>query len=295
LGFSQIGAESAWRVANTKSIKDAAADAGIHLIFDNAQQKKSNQIKAIKSFILQKVDVIAFSPVTRSGWHDVLVMAKKAKIPVIILDRDIDEKDDTLYESTIGSDFKYEGTMIGQCLIDILKKDGKIKSNLNLVEIKGTEGSAPAIQRNIGFFEIVGKYKNIKTIRSESGDFKESHAKQLMETILKDARKKGESIEIVFAHNDNMAFGAISAIEAFGLKPGQDITIISVDAIREAFEAMANGKLNCTMECNPLLGPQLIKAVTDITSGKQIPKRIITEENVFQADSAKSELPKRKY
>lgn len=295
LGFSQIGAESEWRVANTKSIKEAAAEAGIHLIFSDAQQKQANQIKAIKSFILQKVDVIAFSPVTQSGWNEVLVMAKKANIPVIILDRDIEEKDDSLYASVIGSDFKYEGQRIAECLVEILKQTDTLNKPLNLVELWGTEGSAPAIQRNQGFFEIIKKYNNIKTFKSKSADFKELYAKQLMEEILQKAKKQNTKIDIVFAHNDNMALGAISAIEAFGLKPGRDIVIVSVDAIRNAFVAMADGKLNCTMECNPLLGPQLMSAVKSIANGNKIPKRVITEENIFRANSAKVELPKRKY
>jgi simple sugar transport system substrate-binding protein len=296
LGFSQIGAESAWRIANTKSIKDAAAEAGIELIFSDAQQKKANQIKAIKSFILQKVDVITFSPVTQSGWHEVLVSAKKANIPVIILDRDIDEKDESLYVSVIGSDFKYEGQRIGECLVDILKKRAQLaRPSLNLVELRGTEGSTPTIQRNAGFFEAIRKYQNIKTFKSESGDFKESYAKQLMEKILQEAKEKQNAIDIVFAHNDNMAFGAISAIQAAGLKPGKDIIVVSVDGIRDAFVAMESGKLNCTMECNPLLGPQLMKAVIDISNGRTIPKRVVTVENLYQADSAKAELPNRKY
>ena len=205
LGFSQIGAESDWRIANTKSIKEAAAEAGIHLIFSDANQKQANQIKAIKSFILQKVDVIAFSPVTQSGWREVLLMAKEAKIPVIILDRDIDEKDESLYTTVIGSDFKNEGQKIAECLIDILKRNEKLTKTLNLVELWGTEGSAPAIQRNTGFFEIIKKYKNIKVFKSESADFKELYAKQLMEEILDTAQKQKTRIDVVFAHNDNIA------------------------------------------------------------------------------------------
>jgi galactofuranose transport system substrate-binding protein len=295
LGFSQIGAESAWRVANSKSIKEAAVEAGIHLVFEDAQQKQANQIKAIKSFILQKVDVIAFSPVTQDGWHDVLIQAKNAGIPVILLDRAIEEKDDSLYTTIIGSDFRFEGRKIGECLVDLLKKENRSGAALNLVELQGTIGSAPAIQRNLGFFEIIGKYKNIKTFRSESGDFKETNAKQLMEKILQEASAQKTNIDIVFAHNDNMALGAISAIESMGLKPGKDILLVSVDGIREAFVAMDQGKLNCTMECNPLLGPQLMKAVLDVANGKKIPKRVVTPENLYQADTAKAELPKRKY
>ena len=294
LGFSQIGAESAWRVADSKSIKDAAAAAGIKLIFSDAQQSQANQLKAIKSFILQKVDVIAFAPVVVTGWHEVLVRAKKAGIPVIILDRDIQEKDSSLYVTFIGADFHEEGRRAGKCLLDYLHEQ-KITGPVNIVELRGTEGSAPAIQRKKGFTEVIADDPNLKVIRSENGDFKENLGKELMEKVLKEEKSKGVNINVLFAHNDNMALGAIPAIEAFGLKPGKDIAIISVDAIRDAFVAMKAGKLNCTVECSPLLGPQLMAAVKDLTDGKKLPRRIITQEGVFPASTAEKELPNRQY
>lgn len=294
LGFSQIGAESVWRVANTKSIKDAAAEAGIFLDFSDALQKQENQVKAIKSFILKKVDVIAFSPVVVTGWHDVLVQAKKAGIPVIVLDRLIEEKDPSLYASFIGADFEAEGKRAGQCLWDHLKKR-KSAEPINIVELRGTEGSSPAIDRKKGFGEFLQDHPNMKIITSESGDFKENLAKELMEKILKEAKGKGTRIDALFAHNDNMALGAIPAIEAAGLKPGKDILIVSVDAIQQAFVAMKDGKINCTVECSPLLGPQLMKAVLDLKNGKTLPRKIITEEGVFPSEVAAKELPNRKY
>lgn len=294
VGFSQIGAESAWRIANSNSIKEAAAAAGVSLVFADAQQNQANQIKAIKSFILQKVDVIAFAPVVTTGWHEVLVAAKKAKIPVIVVDRETDEKDQSLFISFIGSDFREEGVRAGNCLLDHLKEK-KVAGPVNIVELRGTEGSAPAIQRKIGFAEAIKKNPHLKIVRSENGDFKENFAKELMEEILRDAKKSGTKIDVLFAHNDNMALGAIPSIEAAGLRPGKDIAIISVDAIRDAFVAMKEGKINCTVECSPLLGPQLIKLVLEIVNGKTPARRIITQEGVFPAATAERELPNRKY
>lgn len=294
LGFSQIGAESTWRVANSKSIKDAAEQAGIKLVFSDAQQSQANQLKAIKSFILQKVDVIAVSPVTSSGWREVLSKAKKAGIPVITLDRQIDDKDADLTVSFIGSDFKEEGRKIAQCMLEeanIKKRTGPI----HIVELRGTEGSSPATQRKAGFAEIIKPYPNFKIIRSENGDFKETLGKELMQNILRETKNKGEVVHVVFAHNDNMAFGAIAALEAAGLTPGKDVSVFSIDAIRDAFVAMKQGKLNCTMECNPLLGPQLMTAVQDLMDGKSIPRRVVTVEKLFPASTAEAELPNRKY
>ncbi len=294
LGFSQIGAESDWRIANTKSVKDAAVGSGVILNFSDAQQKQENQLKAVKSFILQKVDVIAIAPVVVSGWHDVLMQAKKAKIPVILMDRQIDEKDEQLYASFIGADFKEEGRRAGKCLVDFINRR-KVAGPVNIVELRGTEGSAPAIQRKLGFAEVLAGHPNFKIIRSENGDFKESKGKELMERILKEESAKSTPIHALFAHNDNMALGAIPSIEASGQKPGKDITIVSIDAVKDAFVAMKDGKLNCSVECSPLLGPQLMAAVKDLADGKPLARRIITVEGVFPAEVAAKELPNRKY
>lgn len=291
LGFSQIGAESEWRTANSESIKQAAKDAGIVLKFSDAQQKQENQIKAIRSFIAQKVDVIAFSPVVESGWETVLKEAKAAKIPVILTDRAVNVSDQSLWVSFMGSDFVEEGRRAGKWLLDYGKKQGW-KGTVNIVELQGTVGSAPAIDRKKGFEEIMKKASNYKIIRSQTGDFTRAKGKEVMEAFLK---AEGKKINVLFAHNDDMAIGAIQAIEEAGLKPGKDITIVSIDGVKGAFEAMIAGKLNCSVECSPLLGPQLMKATKDLMDGKTLPKRIVTEEGVFPAEVAAKEFPKRKY
>ena len=289
LGFSQIGAESEWRTANSESIKSAAKEAGIELKFSDAQQKQENQIKAIRSFIAQKVDVIAFSPVVESGWGTVLREAKAAKIPVILSDRAVNEKDDSLWVSFMGSDFVEEGRKAGRWLLENMK--GKT-GDVNIVELQGTVGSAPAIDRKKGFEEIIKADPRFKIIRSQTGDFTRAKGKEVMEAFLK---AEGKKINVLYAHNDDMAIGAIQAIEEAGMKPAKDITIISIDAVKGAFEAMMAGKLNVSVECSPLLGPQLMQAVKDLKAGKTLPRRIVTEEGIFPMEVAAKEFAKRKY
>jgi len=289
LGFSQVGAESEWRTANTESIKASAKEAGIDLKFSDGQQKQENQIKAIRSFIAQKVDVIAFSPVVESGWDTVLREAKAAKIPVVLTDRSVNSKDDTLFVTFMGSDFVEEGRKAGRWLVEKMKDN---KGEVNIVELQGTVGSAPAIDRKKGFEEIIKADPKFKIIRSQTGDFTRAKGKEVMEAFLK---ADGKKINVLYAHNDDMAIGAIQAIEEAGMKPAKDITIISIDAVKGAFEAMIAGKLNVSVECSPLLGPQLMSAVKDIKAGKTLPKRIVTEETIFPMEVAAKEFPKRKY
>jgi simple sugar transport system substrate-binding protein len=294
LGFSQIGAESEWRTANTTSVQTAAKEAGIDLRFSDAQQKQENQIKALRSFIAQRVDVIAFSPVVETGWETVLREAKAAQIPVILTDRAVDVSDETLYLSLIGSDFVEEGRKAGRWLTEYYATGaGKdAQGDINIVELQGTVGSAPANDRKKGFAEIIGTNPRFKVIRSQTGDFTRAKGKEVMEAFLK---AEGKNIKVLFAHNDDMAIGAIQAIEEAGLAPGKDIIIVSIDGVKGAFEAMIAGKLNVTVECSPLLGPQLMEAVKKVAAGEKIERRIVTEESVFPMETAAEVLPTRKY
>jgi simple sugar transport system substrate-binding protein len=289
LGFSQIGAESEWRTANTESIKASAKEAGIELKFSDAQQKQENQIKAIRSFIAQGVDGIFLAPVVATGWDGVLREAKAAKIPVVLTDRSVNTKDDSLYVTFMGSDFVEEGRKAGRWLVEKMKDQ---KGEVNIVELQGTVGSAPAIDRKKGFEEIIKADPKFKILRSQTGDFTRAKGKEVMEAFLK---ADGKKINVLYAHNDDMAIGAIQAIEEAGLKPAKDITIISIDAVKGAFEAMMAGKLNVSVECSPLLGPQLMQAVKDLKAGKTLPKRIVTQEGVFPMEVAAKEFPNRKY
>ncbi len=288
MGFAQVGAESGWRTANTNSIKKSADEAGITLKFADAQGKQANQIQSIRSYIQQKVDVIAFSPVVESGWDSVLKEAKDAKIPVILTDRAVDSADKTLYKSFLGSDFVKEGTKAGEWLVE----ESKAAKAVNIVELQGTTGSAPANDRKKGFTDAIAADPKLKIIASQTGDFTRAGGKQVMEAFLKS--HKG-NINVLFAHNDDMALGAIEAIEGAGLKPGKDIQIISIDAVKDGITALSEGKINSIVECNPLLGPQLMDAAKKVVAGETVPERIETEEGTFTPAQAKEVLASREY
>nr|WP_245992652.1 ABC transporter substrate-binding protein [Prauserella muralis] len=288
LGFAQVGAESGWRTANTKSVRQAARDAGIELKFSDAQQKQENQIKAIRSFIQQRVDVIAFSPVVESGWDTVLKEAQRADIPVVLTDRAIDSPDTSLYETFLGSDFVEEGRKAGRW---VTEEFGDAEGTVRIAELQGTTGSAPANDRKQGFAEVIGNDAKYKIVASQTGDFTRAKGKEVMEAFLKSA---GE-IDVLYAHNDDMALGAIEAIEGAGLKPGEDIKIVSVDGVKDALQAAADGEINYVVECNPLLGPQLMDLVKKVAAGEQVPKRVEVEETAFDQQAAEKALPDRKY
>jgi ABC-type sugar transport system substrate-binding protein len=288
LGFSQVGAESGWRTANTKSIQESAAAAGIELKFADAQQKQANQIQAIRSYIAQKVDVIAFSPVVETGWDAVLQEAKTANIPVILTDRAVDSQDKTLYKTFIGSDFVLEGQKAGDWLVK--EYEGK-NDPVNIVQLEGTTGSAPANDRKEGFEEKIKADPKFKVIASQTGEFTRAKGKEVMEAFL----KANPKIDVLYAHNDDMGLGAIEAIEAAGKKPGTDIKIITVDAVKDGMTALSQGKINFIVECSPLLGPQLMDLVKKVKAGEQVQPRILTEETTFTQEQAKEALPTRKY
>ncbi|SEA32974.1 simple sugar transport system substrate-binding protein [Thalassobacillus cyri] len=289
IGFSQVGAESEWRTANTESIKSAITDAGHELKFSDAQQKQENQIKAIRSFIAQKVDAIVFSPVVETGFETVLKEAKDAGIPVFLADRAVDIEDDSLWVTFLGSDFVEEGRKAANWLAEEMEG---VEGDINIVELQGTVGSAPAIDRKEGFEEVMAEHPNFKIIKSQSGDFTRAKGKEVMEAFLK---SEGENIDVLYSHNDDMAIGAIQAIEEYGLKPGEDIKVIGVDAVKGAFEAMAAGKMNVTVECNPLFGPQLVDLIEAHAAGETLEKRISVKESIYTMDQAEELLPTRKY
>jgi galactofuranose transport system substrate-binding protein len=288
MGFSQVGAESGWRTANTKSVQEAAAAAGIELKFSDAQQKQENQIKAIRSYIAQKVDVIAFSPVVESGWDTVLKEAKDANIPVILTDRSVDSADTSLYKTFLGSDFVEEGKKAGQWLVK--EYEGK-NDTVNIVELQGTTGSAPANDRKSGFADVIKADPKFKVIASQTGEFTRAKGKEVMEAFL----KANKDIDVLYAHNDDMGLGAIEAIEAAGKKPGVDIKIITVDAVKDGMTALSQGKINYIVECSPLLGPQLMDLAKKVLAGDSVPARVVTQETTFTQEQAKAVLSERKY
>ncbi|WP_367565740.1 ABC transporter substrate-binding protein [Lacrimispora sp.] len=287
VGFAQIGQESGWRDAETLSIQTYASENAdkVELLFADAQQKQENQIKAIKNFIEQGVDVIGLAPVVETGWDQVFAEAQEAGIPIILLDRRADVSED-LYATFIGSDFIEEGKMAAKEMAKLISEEGKI------VELEGTVGASAATDRKTGFDdEIKASYPNIEIAASQTGDFTRAQGKEVMESFL----KSNKDIKGVYAHNDDMALGAIEAIKEAGLKPGEDIKIVSIDGVRAIFEAMAAGEANCTVECNPLLGPLLFETAAKLKAGESVEKWVKSVDGVFTADMAAEALPNRKY
>lgn len=286
VGFAQTGAESAWRTANTDSMKSEAAKRGIDLKFSDGQGKQENQIRAVRSFITQRVDVIVIAPIVETGWDPVLREAKRAGIPVILTDRTIQTADESLFACFIGSDFYEEGRMAA----DWLAKNAGGKTRI--VELQGTPGAAPANERRRAFAEAMAKHPAFKVIDSQSGDFRRAGGKEVMEAFIK---KHGKAIEVVYAHNDDMAFGAIQAIEEAGLKPGKDILIVSIDGIREAIQAVIAGKINVTVECNPLFGPRVYDTAAKLVAGEKVAKKVFNKDELFDATNAATVIGSRQY
>ncbi len=288
VGFSQVGSESGWRAAETKVSKIEAEKRGVDLKISDAQQKQENQIRAVRSFIAQGVDAIFIAPVVSTGWDAVLKEAKDAKIPVVLLDRSIETKDESLYLTAVTSDTVYEGKVAGEWLA---KETG---GKCNVVELQGTVGSSPAINRKKGFDQVVAANPGMKIIRTQSGDFTRTKGKEVMESFIK-AEGGGKNICAVYAHNDDMAIGAIQAIKEAGLEPGKDIKIVSIDGVPDIFKAMSDGEANVTVELTPnMAGPALDALIAYKKDGTAPKKWIRTESKVFTPDTAKAEYEKRK-
>ncbi|MBI4941813.1 MAG: ABC transporter substrate-binding protein [Actinobacteria bacterium] len=287
VGFAQTGSESGWRAANTKSMKDAfSKEKGFDLVFNAADNDPAAQIAAVRSFISQGVDAIVIAPIVSDGWDDVLKEAQAAKIPVILEDRTVSASED-LYAAWVGDDFKKEGETAGKWAAENLGS-----TDTNMVVLEGTTGSAPANDRAEGFSSAIAGTK-IKTVASQTGDFTRDGGKKVMEGFLQ--KFGADGIDLVFAHNDDMALGAIEAIEAAGAKPGVDIKIVSIDAVKDGMQALADGKINYIVECNPLLGDQAAELVKKVLAGETVPKETYAVDGAFDQEAAKAALPTRAY
>jgi simple sugar transport system substrate-binding protein len=288
LGFSQIGAESAWRTCNTRSVQEAAAGAGIQLLFANADQKQENQIKAIRSFIAYQVDVIAFVPIVSDGWENVLEEAREAGIPVLVCDRKINIKDESLYAGYIGTDSEDEGRSAGEFLLQKFEDPGR---TIRIAEISGTEGSSAAVGRAVGFREVIGDDGRFEILYSVSGDFLRSKGYELIRNFPFDLHE----IDVIFSHNDGMTLGVIDAMKEKGIEPGKDLVIITVDAEQAAIDALRKGEVNCVVECNPKQGPDIIRLASRLAKGESIPPVTLMSESVFYEGEDLSGLPPRGY
>ncbi|WP_205324242.1 ABC transporter substrate-binding protein [Glycomyces sp. YM15] len=291
IGFAQVGAESAWRTANSKSVQDAAEAAGHTLKFNDAQQDQEKQIEAVRGFINQQVDVIVLAPVVETGWTDVLQEAEDAGIPVVLADRGVEAADEDLYVTRLGSDFAEEGRKAGAWAAETFAADA---DGTKILELQGTTGSAPANDRKSGFFEVLdAEGLNYEIVDSQSGNFTAEEGKAVMETFITTHGLDG--IDLLYAHNDEMGLGAIQAIEEAGKVPGQDIQIIIVDGSKAGFQAGVDGKVNYIVECNPAFGPQLMEVVEAVAAGETPEKFTPVEEGVFDATQFEAELPNRQF
>ena len=290
LGFAQLGSESAWRLGNTRSVQEAAQRAGIQLMYENAEQKQEKQIKAIRSFIAYQVDVIAFAPIVEDGWDTVLMEAREAGIPVLTTDRMIHTEDESLYAGFVGSDFQAEGEKAGHFLLRKAQEMGA--EHLNIVEISGTIDSTPMKQRGQGFRNAIQDDSRFTIVASLSGDFLRSKGKECMEQLL----AAHSDIDVLYSHNDAMTLGAIEAIEEKGLEPGQDIVIITVDGEQAAVDLLKEGKVNCVVECTPLIGDTIMELARKLAAGESIERATYSEERVFtEFDEDLDSLPERGY
>ena len=285
VGFSQVGAESDWRTANTESMKSTFSEEnGYELIFDDAQQKQENQLTAIRNFIQQEVDYILLAPVTETGWDTVLQEAKDADIPVIIVDRMVDVSDDSLYTTWIGTDSLLEGRKAAEWLNAYTTAKGIDAKDVNIVDIQGTIGSTAQIGRSKGLEEGVDNY-GWNLLAQQSGEFTQAKGQEVMESML----KQYDNINVVYCENDNEAFGAIDAIEAAGKTVGSDIAngeimVISFDRTNAGLTDTLAGKITCDVECNPLHGPRAEELIKALEAGEEVQKLNYVDEEIFAAD-----------
>ena len=282
--YPQLGAESDWRTANTASFKETAGELGVRLIFSDAQQKQENQISAMRACIQQEVDVIGLPPVVEDGFEAVLTEAKNAGIPVIIVARSV-SADESLYASHIGSDMFLEGQRAAEEFNKAMPDGGAI------LELSGTTGSGAAVGRADGFRDALNS--NITILDSQTGNFTRAEALPVMQAFLQ-KYEPGVDFQGIFIHNDDMGIGAIEALKAAGVQPG-DLFIVSVDGTRGGFQAMVDGWFQADVECNPLLGPQVYEMALKLMNGEAIEREVLTNETVYYPDNAAELLPTRKY
>lgn len=289
IGFSQLGSESDWRAANTQSMTEAFSEAnGYELLFDNARQKQDNQLMAIRNFILQDVDIIVVAPVAETGWDNVLSEAQRADIPVIIVDREVAVEDESLYLSSVGSDFLEEGQLAVSWLETELSKQGRSEEGINILHIKGTDGATAQLMRTKAIEDGAKGHSNWNIISQINGEFTEAKGYEMVRDYL----KTNTDIDVIYSENDNMTFGAMRALDEAGLTYGEDgdIIIISFDAVRAALQKCLEGKINLCIECNPLHGPRVDDLISKYLAGEPIPKHTYVEETYFTREMLTPEL-----
>lgn len=294
VGVSQVGSESVWRTANTASIQNIfTKENGYFMIFNNARQKQENQIKALRSFISQRVDYIVFSPITEDGWDTVLQEAKDAQIPVILIDRKVDVPDDSLYTTWIGSDFYKEGRMAATALDECLKRQDRGEDRIRIVVLQGTRGATATIGRTSGFNEIAGEHENWVILDQVDAEFTTAKGQEQMERLL----RLHPDIDVVISQNDDMTFGALEAIRRAGLTPGEegDVIVISFDAVKAALELVESGDITADVECNPNQGEYVETVIQKMENNEAVAKMYVVPETVFTRENVTKALEERTY
>jgi len=284
IGFAQVGSESAWRKAFTAATQAEAKARGTNLIFSDAENSQEKEIAALRSFIEQKVDAIILAPVVETGWDEVLQEIKDAKIPLVIVDRNV-TADPSFYLTRVSSDFVFEGRLAAAWLAQATV--GKCK----IIELEGSIGSSAARDRQIGFNEVISLFPDMEIVITESGDFQRNTGHDVMESILQ--TEDVSDVCAVWAHNDDMAIGAIQAMKDYGLKPGKDIKVVSVDGIPDIFKAMMDGDSNATVELSPYMARPAFDAINDYLAGKTVAKWIPVTGGIYFPDTAAEEYQKR--
>lgn len=283
VGFSQTVSDNPWRLAETQSMKDEAAKRGWEIVVTDAGGSAAKQVADVDSLIAQKVDAIFLAPQEEKPLVPAVMKAKAAGIPVILLDRTVDQtqaQGGRDYITFIGSDFVEEGQRVAEWLI---KKTG---GTAKIIELEGTTGSSPANDRKKGFDDAIKSQSGMQILASQTGQFNRDKGREVMATLL----QAHPDVTVVYAHNDEMAIGAIAALEAAGKKPGQDVTVVSVDGEKDGLQAIIDGKLGATCECSPRFGPKAFDTLVAYANGETIPPQIINPDNFFDATNAKDNI-----
>jgi galactofuranose transport system substrate-binding protein len=279
-GFSQMENDGPWRIAETNSMKDEATkrSAKFDMVTTDAQGQTAKQVSDVEDLIARKVNVIFLAPREFEGLAPALQAAKKAKIPVFLIDREAAGKVGEDYVAFLGSNFVEQGKRAGEWLTK------QMNGKAGIVELTGTAGASVARDRSDGFKQAIGSHPDMKIIASQTGDFSRAKGQKVMENII---QSKGAEITAVYAHNDEMALGAIQALKAAGRKPGQDVTVISIDGEKAALESIVRGELGATVESNPRFGKLAFDTLEKYLAGEKIPPKIILEDRFFDASNAK--------
>jgi len=284
VGFAQVESNNPWRIAQTKSMQDEAAKLGHQLVYTDAAGSAAKQVADVNSMIAQGVDLIFLAPREEKPLIPAVMAAKNAGIPVILLDRSVDPslaKAGEDYVTFIGSNFIEEGQRVAEWLVK--NANGKSK----IIELEGTTGSSPANDRKKGFDDAINAAGGFTIVASQTGDFARDKGRQVAEALL----QAHPDADIIYAHNDEMAMGAIAALEAAGKKPGTDVIVLSIDGGKEAVQAVIDGKINAVVECNPRFGPKAFETMAKYAAGEKIEPRITNADNFYDSSNAAAELP----